>query len=106
MTNLPLDAVRSRIAAAVRAELNTLPVWLRTWVRMHLVVPRPITLCTDPDTAARAHFWLVTDHVGLDDSPMRIVWDEQGFGLETTLEDGVAYLACRTASFADAVGAL
>jgi hypothetical protein len=95
--------VSGQVHREVTAALNELPLWLRWWVRAHLVEPRPVELCTNPDTGAHGTFWLVTDHVGLDDAPFRIVFDGTGFGLEMTLEDGVAYLVHRAASFAEAV---
>jgi hypothetical protein len=105
--NLKADAdIGNRIQHAVALGLGQLPLWLRWWVRAHLIPPRPVVLCTNPDCATRARFWLVTDHIGLDDAPFRIVFDGSEFGLEITLEDGVAYLVHRVASFAEAVRCL
>jgi hypothetical protein len=98
--------IDERIQQEVAEGLSELPIWLRWWVRAHLIPPRPVVLCTDPDCAARATFWLVTDHVGLDDAAFRIVFDGSGFGLELTLEDGVAYLVHRAARLAEAVDCL
>jgi hypothetical protein len=106
MMDQQTDVVRTRIRDAIDQDLTGLQPWLRAWVSAHLIDPHPVTLVTDPDTGAHARFWLVTDHVGLDDSAMRVVWDEAGFGLETTLDDGVSYLARRARSFADAVTSL
>jgi hypothetical protein len=102
--NVRADAgISDRIQRAVTEGLNQLPLWLRWWVRAHLVEPRAIMLCTDADTGTCAAFWQITDHVGLDDAPFRIVYDGSVFGLEMRLEDGVSYLVHRAASFAEAV---
>ena len=97
------DLTRCQIQRAVTAALTQLPLGLRYWVRAHLVEPRSIILCTSPDTWTHATFWLVTDDVGFDDTPMRIVFDGTAFGLAMTLEDGVSYFVHRSASFAEAV---
>jgi hypothetical protein len=107
--NLQADASSSvslQIQRAITAALNELPLGMRWWVRAHLIEPRSVELCTSADTGTHATFWLVTDHVGLDDAPFRIVFGGSAFGLEITLEDGVSYLVHRSASFAEAVASL
>jgi hypothetical protein len=99
-TNTSIDA---RVRQAVREASNKLAPSLRCWVKAHLVEPRPIELCTNQGTGTHAAFWLVTDHVGIDDAPLRIVFDGNQFGLEMTLEDGVSHLIHRASSFAEAV---
>lgn len=103
--NLQADAcgVARQIQLAVSTGLDELCLGMRCWVRAHLVAPRSIVLCTNPDTGEQATFWLVTDHVGIDDAVFRIVFDGTEFGLEITLEDGVSYFVHRSASFAAAV---
>jgi hypothetical protein len=98
--------VTARIQQDVADGLEHSPLWLRWWVRAHLVEPRPIVLCTNPATGTRGTVWLVTDDAGLDDSPLRIVFDGSQFGLEVRLEDGVSYLVHRAASFNEAVECL
>ncbi len=103
--NLQADAsaaVSLQIQRAVDTSLNELSVCLRWWVRAHLIAPRSIVLCTHGNSGTHEVFWLVTDHVGLDDAPLRVVFDGSAFGLEMTLEDGVSYLVHRAASFAEA----
>jgi hypothetical protein len=97
------EGIAERIRAEVNGALNDLPLWLRWWVRAHLIDPRPIYLCTNAETGAHGSFWLVTDHVGMDDAPFRVVYDSGGFGLEMMLEDGLSYLVHRASSFAEAV---
>jgi hypothetical protein len=99
-------SINARVQQAVRDASKELPPSLRVWVWAHLVEPTQVVLCTNRDTGTQAPFWLVTDHVGLDDAPFRIVFDGRQFGLELTLEDGVAYLIHRAASLAQAVECL
>jgi hypothetical protein len=100
------DSVISRIQRTVIAALDDLPIGMRWWVRAHLIEPRFVVLCTDPDVGTCAGFWLVTDHMGIEDAPFRVVSDGTVFGLEITLDDGVSYLVHRSASFADAIEAM
>ena len=95
--------VNLRIKWAVTAAIDEVPREMRWWLRAHLVEPRAVVLCTSSDTGTREAFWLVTDHVGLDDAPCRIVFDGIAFGLEMTFDDGVSYLVHRFGSLTEAV---
>ena len=66
---------------------------LRSWARNHLIQPRRVRLSIDPEGNSLKPFWLVTDHVGIDDSAYRIAYDESErvFGLELTLDTGVEW---------------
>jgi hypothetical protein len=99
------DTLAVQIAVEVAKGMRTLPCGLRDWVEAHLVVPRPIVLSRDPDGQREETFWLVTDHVGVDDAPCRIVFnrEELAFGLAMTLENGRECFIGQVASFADAV---
>jgi hypothetical protein len=97
------DTVADLIAEAVAKEMPSLPSCLRYWVQAHLVTPRPILLSRDSEGHSTASYWLVTDHVGIDDAPCRVVFDGDAFGLAMTLENGTECFMGRAASFADAV---
>ncbi len=78
---------------------------LQSWVREHLIQPLQIRLATNPDGNSLKGFWLVTDHVGKEDSSYRIVYDEdeQAFGLESTLDTGVEWHMGNYGSFSETV---
>lgn len=95
------DRIKSKIAEG----LALLKPHLQSWVRDHLIQPRQIRLLTDPDGHSFKDFWLITDHVGKEDSSYRIVYDEheQAFGLESTLDTGVEWYMGNYGSFSETV---
>ena len=99
-----MDAIR----VAVSEGLPLLKPHVRSWLRDHLIEPRAVVLATDPDGNVFKQLWLVTDHVGKDDSSYRIVYDgtAETFGLECTLNNGVEWYMGNYGSFSEAVEAM
>ena len=97
--------IEERIASEVREGLAALAPHLRRWAHDHLIRPRRVRLATEHDGGAFKTFWLVTDHVGKDDSSCRVVYDEseRAFGLETTLDTGVEWYMGSYGAFSEAV---
>jgi hypothetical protein len=85
--------IEERITLKVTEGLNLLKPHLQSWARDHLIQPHQIRLSTNPEGSSFKDFWLVTDHVGKEDSSYRIVYDDEGqaFGLEVTLDTGVEW---------------
>jgi hypothetical protein len=85
------------ITRLVEESLPTLAPHLRRWVEAHRVPPTRRCLAADSEGQRRVHVWLVTDHVGSEDSSYRVVYDEEAgkSGLEVTLQDGTEwYMGC------------
>ena len=75
----------------------------------NVVAPYLIMLAADSDKPARdVAVWIVTDHVGDNDSSNRVVWDPavRCFGHECTTADGVPWYMGPVGSFAAAVEGL
>ena len=92
--------------AQAKSDLRNLPENLRAWTEGHLIPPRAVTLWCDPDRSKSTRVWLLTDHVGHEDSSSRVVFDPaaKAFGLEMTLEDGTEwYMGPYEGGFADVV---
>jgi hypothetical protein len=92
--------------AQAKSELPSLPENLRLWTERHLIQPREVTLWCDPERTKSTTVWLLTDHVGDNDSSSRIVFDPaaKAFGREMTLEDGTEwYTGPYEGGFADVV---
>jgi len=98
----------NEIPLAVTEGLALLQPHLQSWVRDHLIEPRAVRLATDPDGSVFKQLWLITDHVGKDDSSYRIVYDAAAgtFGLECTLASGVEWYMGNYGSFPEAVEAM
>ncbi|HET9383500.1 MAG TPA: hypothetical protein VFO67_00015 [Gemmatimonadales bacterium] len=99
------EQIRTRVAAAV----PKLDPDLQAWVQEHLITPRLVDLARDADGKTSVPLWLVTDHVGRQDSSYRVVWDPDAlaFGLECTLANGVEwYMGPHKGGFADVIRAL
>jgi len=94
-----------RISSKISESSALLAPHLRSWVDQHLVTPRQVRLATDADGTAFKNLWLVTDHVGTNDSSYRIVYDDDTdtFGLECTLDSGVEWYMGNYGSFSEAV---
>lgn len=90
----PAEEVVARIQGLVSEALHGLAPQLRSWAEAHLVSPRRIELVTDLDSGTQATFWLVTDHVGHDDSSYRVVYDPGTgmFGHAMTIQDGAEWM--------------
>jgi hypothetical protein len=97
----PIDT--TLIDDEISRDLERLPPALARWVHSHLVAPSPIVLSTDPDGRIMRTFWLVTDHIGSDDAPCRVVFDGVAFGLAITVDSGVEWYVGPIGSFAKAV---
>ena len=63
------------------------------WVRDHLIEPKPVRLAIDSEGVTYEELWLVTDHVGKEDSSYRVVYDpsDDNFGLEMTAIEGIEW---------------
>jgi len=99
--------IEDQIRVKVTEGFAILDPHLKSWARDHLIQPRQIRLSTDPEGNSFKNFWLITDHVGKEDSSYRIVYDKdsQDFGLEMTLNNSVEwYMGGNYISFSEAVG--
>ncbi|MBA2733808.1 MAG: hypothetical protein H0U54_13055 [Acidobacteria bacterium] len=85
--------------------LAVLAPHLRDWVRSHLIQPRQVSFSINQDGTSFKTLWLITDHVGKDDSSYRIVYDEdeQDFGLEVTIDTGVEWYMGSYGTFSETV---
>ena len=97
--------IEGQITLKVAEGLAVLAPHLQSWVHDHLIQPRQIRLSTDPHGNFFRDFWLVTDHVGKEDSSYRIVYDEAGqaFGLESTLDTGLQWYMGNYGTFSETV---
>jgi hypothetical protein len=92
-TNM-LAASSSEIASMIDDAIRDF-TWLseqyRHWFASHRVEPKPISIAETSEGTARAEFWLLTDHTGVDDSSFRIIYDEarKRFGRECVLENDI-----------------
>jgi len=100
MTETPVQ-IRGRITEGS----PSLEPHLRSWVDAHLIEPRLVRLALDVDGTSFKDLWLVTDHIGVNDSSYRIVYDldADAFGLECTLDSGIEWYMGNYGSFAEAV---
>jgi hypothetical protein len=96
---------KTRISELVRADLPNLAGHLRAWAEAHLADPRQETFSEDPDGKRRITLWLVTDHIGSEDSASRVVFDpeEDKFGLEMELQDGTHWFMGLYGGFAETI---
>jgi hypothetical protein len=85
-----MEKIKQIITLKVNEDLEELKPHLRSWVEEHLIQPRRIVVFTDLDGITSKIFWLVTDHIGKEDSSYRVVYDEyeEVFGLEQILDTG------------------
>ncbi len=72
-----------KIKFFVSQELKGLSPSPALWVKDHLIELKPIELIENLDTDKKITMWLVTDHVGKQDSSYRVVFDSftSDFGL-------------------------
>jgi len=94
------------IKMKVAEGLAILAPHLQDWLRAHLVEPRLVRFSADANNRTSfKDLWLVTDHIGEQDSSYRIVYDEnnQVFGLESTLNTGVEWYMGSYGSFSETV---
>jgi hypothetical protein len=96
----------AQVEQLMARSIEGLPFCQRWWLRAHLIDPRPIMLRIDPATISYLPSWLVTDHIGLDDAPFRVVCDGSSFGLELALDDGDSYAARLSLTLEEAVSSL
>jgi hypothetical protein len=87
------SAVAERIRARVESELPLLDYHLRGWILAHRVTPREIWASTDAEGTQRVRVWLVTDHIGADDSSSGIVYEAatDTFGIVIDLQKGISW---------------
>jgi hypothetical protein len=97
--------IEEQITLKVTEGLVVLEPHLQSWVRAHLIQSRQIQLSTNPNGNSFKDVWLITDHVGKEDSSYRIVYDqaEEAFGLESTLDSGVEWYMGNYGSFSETV---
>ena len=100
MTQTP-DRIRAKISEGIAL----LAPHLRSWADEHLIAPRQVRLALDANGTSFRDLWLVTNHVGINDSSYRVVYDDDtdAFGLECTLDSGVEWYMGNYGSFAEAV---
>jgi len=93
------------IETLIEEELPKLPPHLRIWAKQHLVEPRRVLLSRNEDGTGEIALWLVTDHIGKNDSTMRVVFDEikDSFGLEMAMTDEIHWFMGFYGDFAKAV---
>jgi len=99
-------SVQETIRLAIKNSLHKIDETIDLkWINKHLVDPTNIKLCTDLNNKIYREFWLVTDHMGEDDSAYRVVFDDQNnvFGLETTLDNGINWYMGDYGDFNEAV---
>jgi len=94
-----------RIQLKVTEGLVVLAPHLQSWLHEHLIEPRQVRLATDAEENSVKTLWLITDHIGKNDSSYRIVCDEdeEAFGLECTLDTGVEWYMGNHGSFSETV---
>ena len=95
--------IPTQIQAKVADGLAGLAPHLQSWLHEHLIEPRQVQLAMDPKGTSFKHLWLITNHVGENDSNCRIVYDDEAdaFGLECTVEPGVEWYIGNYGSFAE-----
>ena len=100
MTQTP-ERIRAKISEAV----VLLAPHLRSWVNERLISPRQVRFAIDANSTSFKDLWLVTNHIGANDSSYRVVYDNEtdAFGLECTLDSGVEWYMGNYGSFAEAV---
>lgn len=88
-----MDEIVNTIRKRIAADMHAMPESEIEWVRAHLIEPRPVRFAIDAEGTELKDFWLVTDHVGNQDSSYRVAYDPStdGFGLEMTTIDGVEW---------------
>jgi hypothetical protein len=89
-----------------KTDLAELADNLRDWAEHHLISPREVTVWCEPERRNTTTVWLLTDHLGEQDSSCRVVFDPaaKAYGLEQTLIDGTEwYMGPYEGSFADVV---
>jgi hypothetical protein len=99
------EGVEKLIALEVQEGLTALEPHLRSWICDHLIEPLQVELATETDGSSIKSLWLVTDHVGKNDSSCRVVYDEveQVFGLELTLDTGVEWYMGAYGTFSETI---
>ena len=97
--------IPKQIQAKVSDGLTGLAPHLQSWLHEHLIEPRQVQLATDAEGTSFKQLWLITNHVGKNDSNCRIVYDDEtdAFGLECTVEPGVEWYMGNYGSFAETV---
>jgi hypothetical protein len=97
--------IAERIVFEAQEGLTLLKPHLRSWASEHLIRPRRVSLSVNSEGTSFKSLWLVTDHLGKDDSSYRIVYDEDesAFGLELTLDMGVEWYMGIYGTFSETV---
>jgi len=96
------DQIKKRINELVQQGLERLPSERRNQIKPRLIEPRPIVLSLDMQGKTSAEFWLVTDNFpGAEPASYRITYraDQDKFGLEVTLKDGIEWYSGNYGSF-------
>jgi hypothetical protein len=100
--------IEDQISKQIGDSLGRLNPQLMKWVEAHLITPKKVSISKDTGGKEYLSFWLVTDHIGSEDSNHRVVYDEgeNSFGLECTLENGVHWFMGHYGEFHIAVEAM
>ena len=100
-----VNDIQTHISQQVDAALPMMPDHLRAWVESHRIVPREITVFSDPDGRQPLDVWLVTDDTGHQDGSSNIAYDaaEGKFGQVMQMQNDVAWYLGSSDSFMMAV---
>lgn len=100
--------VLTELNSRLRNDASSLPEELRAWLDAHLTESRQIRASTDPHGMSTVAVWVVSDHIGENDSSSRVVYDAQRgtFGPVTELENGLLWYQGPHGSLVDAVPGL
>jgi hypothetical protein len=98
-------AVQARVAADCAAAVPLLERRVGTWLKLHAIAPRKISLSRKTDGGESEQFWLVTDHTGSDDSSFRLVYDDVvgQYGIECAILNSISLFIGFRASLLEAI---
>ncbi len=99
------ESTIATIVKNVKSELLSCEESLRLWANAHLIKPHVITASCKPDRVEPKSLYLITDHIGVNDSNYRIVYDEDAaqYGLECTTSAGISWYMGPYGSFSKAL---
>ncbi len=97
--------VQAKVAADCAAVTGTLERRVGTWLKLHAIAPRRISLSRKTDGSDSEQFWLITDHTGSDDSSFRLVYDDVvgQYGIECAILNSISLFIGYRASLLEAI---